>query len=81
MWLYAVFTMDKNVENNKPWSAIKFAWELGYSIIVPLVVFALLGRFLDKKLGTAPWALLSGIVLSIIATSYIIYKKTAEILK
>lgn len=81
MWHYAIFTMDKNTENNKSWSAMKFAWELGYSIIVPLVVFALLGKMLDKKMGTAPWALLSGILLSIIATSYIVYKKTIEILK
>lgn len=81
MWRLAVFIMDKNTESNKSWSAMKFAWELGYSIIVPLVVFALLGRFLDKKMGTAPWALLSGVSLSIIATSYIVYKKTVEILK
>ncbi len=81
MWRYAIFTMDKNTENNKPWSAIKFAWELGYSIIIPLAVFALLGKLLDKKLGTAPWALLSGILLSIVATSYIVYKKIAEIIK
>ncbi|HAI73767.1 MAG TPA: hypothetical protein DCS28_04190 [Candidatus Moranbacteria bacterium] len=80
MWHYVIFTMDKNTENNKSWSAIKFAWELGYSIVIPLAVFALLGRLLDKKMGTPPLALLSGILLSVIATSYIVYKKTAEII-
>lgn len=81
MWRYAIFTMKESMENNKSWSAIKFAWELGYSIIVPLVVFALAGRFLDKKLETTPWFLLSGILISIIVTSFVVYKKTAEILK
>lgn len=81
MWRWTIFTMDKNTENNKSWSAMKFAWELGYSIIIPLAVFALLGKMLDEKMGTTPWALLSGILFSIIVTSFVVYKKTVEILK
>lgn len=65
-------------ENN--WSAIGFAWELGYSIAVPLVLFALGGRFLDKKLGTSPWLLLGGIVISIAITSFIVYKKVMTVI-
>ena len=61
-------------------SAISLAWELGYTIAVPLVALALLGRFLDKKLGTAPWLLLVGILVSITVSSWLVYKKTLDII-
>ena len=67
-------------KNDNGLSALGLAWELGYSIAVPLVVFALGGRFLDKKLGTSPFILLGGILISIIVSSYIVYKKTTEIM-
>jgi len=67
-------------KNQSSWSAVSLAWELGYSISAPLVVLALGGRFLDKKLDTAPWLLLIGILFSIIISSYIIYKKTTKIM-
>jgi F0F1-type ATP synthase assembly protein I len=66
--------------SDKSFSALSFAWELGYTIAVPIVVLALLGRFLDKKLGTSPWLLLAGILLSIVVSSYAIYKKTLDII-
>ncbi|OGI17843.1 MAG: hypothetical protein A3J63_01235 [Candidatus Moranbacteria bacterium RIFCSPHIGHO2_02_FULL_40_12b] len=68
----------ENPENIK--SAWSLAWELGYSIAIPIVLFALLGRFLDKKLDTSPWLLLSGILISISASSYMVYKKTIKII-
>jgi F0F1-type ATP synthase assembly protein I len=67
-------------KSEKPWSAVSLAWELGYSIAVPLVGLALVGRFLDKKLGTSPWLILAGILISILISSYLIYKKTVDIL-
>jgi F0F1-type ATP synthase assembly protein I len=62
-------------------SALKLAWELGYTIAVPLVVLALAGRFLDKKLDTSPWFLLAGIFLSLFISSFGVYRKTVGILK
>ncbi len=70
---------DKKEE--KKWSAVGLAWELGYTIAVPLVVFALGGRWLDKKLGTSPFLLLAGILLSIGLTSWLVYKKTLDIIE
>ena len=72
------------MENNKkqnPWSAVSFAWELGYSISIPLVIFTLGGRFLDRKFETSPWLLLTGLFVSIIITLYIVYQKTMKIIK
>lgn len=68
-------------KTNKTFSALSLAWELGYTIAVPIVVLALLGRFLDKRMGTSPWLLLAGILLSIAASSYVIYKKTLDIIE
>ena len=68
-------------KNENSWSALGLAWELGYTIAIPLVVFALAGRYLDKKLGTSPFLLLLGILLSIGLTSWLVYKKTLDIMK
>ena len=71
---------DKMNKNDKSFSALGLAWELGYTIAVPLVALALLGRFLDRKLGTAPWLLLAGILISIAVSSWAVYKKTLDII-
>jgi len=73
-------------ESNKPkpdssWSSLGLAWELGYIIAVPLIIFALAGRFLDKRLGTSPFLLLVGILISIGMTSWLVYRKTKEVIE
>jgi F0F1-type ATP synthase assembly protein I len=58
------------------WQALGLAWELGYTIALPLVALALAGRLLDNWLKTSPWFLLTGVLLSIIITIWLIYRKT-----
>ncbi len=70
---------NKN-KNENSWSAVSLAWELGYAIAVPLVILAVGGRFLDKKFDTSPWLVLTGILFSIIISSYLVYKKTLDII-
>lgn len=64
----------------RDFSAWQFAWELGYTIAIPIVVLALVGRWADKAWGTSPWMLLAGIVLSIIISSALVYRKVKKIL-
>ena len=71
---------DDNKNGQKTWSALSLAWQLGYSIAIPLVLLALLGRFLDKRFGTSPWLLLVGIFLSLIVSTFAVYYKTVKIL-
>lgn len=71
---------DNQKESNQTWNALSLAWELGYTIAVPIVIFALLGRFLDKWLGTSPWLLLVGIFASLIASSVGVYFKAIKII-
>ncbi len=72
---------QKIKEKSQVWSALSLAWQLGYSIAVPLVVLALGGRLIDKKFGTSPWFLLTGIFLSLIVSTFSVYFKTIKILK
>lgn len=65
--------------NQKLWQALGLAWQLGYTIAVPIVIFALAGRLLDKWLQTSPWLLLLGVFISIIITTWLIYRKTKDI--
>lgn len=74
--------MDKDNKNNQStWSALSLAWQLGYSIAIPLVVLALLGRLLDKKFGTSPWLLLAGVLVSLVVSTFAVYFKTIKILE
>ncbi len=57
---------------------ISFAFDLGFAIIIPLIIFALGGRFLDKKFETSPLFLIIGILISLIFTSVAVYKKTRK---
>jgi F0F1-type ATP synthase assembly protein I len=43
---------------------------LGFEIVVPIVLGALLGWWLDGRWGTAPWLLLAGLLLGIGAGFY-----------
>jgi F0F1-type ATP synthase assembly protein I len=61
-------------------SVFSLAMELGYMIAIPIVLFALGGRFLDKKMDSSPWFLLAGICLSIVLTTYLVYRKTMTII-
>lgn len=72
---------EKTKSQSSTWFALSLAWQLGYTIAIPVVVFALLGRFLDKKLDTSPLLLLVGIFASIAVSSVGIYRKTIAILK
>ena len=71
--------MAKN-EEKSTWNALALAWELGYTIAVPIVVLALAGRLLDRKFGTSPWLLLAGILVSIVISTVSVYLKTIKII-
>lgn len=60
--------------------ALGLAWELGYTIAVPLVILALAGRLADKWLNSSPWLLLVGVFLSIFISTWLVYRKTKTII-
>lgn len=63
------------------WVALGFAWRLGYSIAVPLVILLALGRYLDRRLGTEPWLLITGLVLSFVMTNILMFREAVRVMK
>lgn len=57
-----------------------FAWELGYTIAVPAVLFGFLGRMADKAWNTGPLMLFAGIALAFVLSAIIIFRRLREIL-
>jgi F0F1-type ATP synthase assembly protein I len=72
---------DKKTETFNIFSALSLAFELGYIVAIPIVGFALGGRLLDRRFDSAPIFLLLGIFVSILLSSYLVYKKTQKIIQ
>lgn len=60
---------------NSFWSLLALAWELGYTIALPIVILGFGGAWLDKKLGSSPAFLLGGIILALLVSGFAIYRK------
>ena len=60
---------------------IGWAWSLGYRIALPIVLFAVGGRLLDKKLGTSVVFLLIGIFLALGVSGWMVYRQVKELIK
>ena len=59
---------------------IAFAFDVGGAIAIPLAIFAFGGRMLDKAEGTTPLFLIVGLLLSLISTGIIIWRKVRNFL-
>lgn len=60
---------------------IGFAFDLGFSIIIPLVIFAFGGRWLDVKFDSSPLFLIIGLLVSLVFTGIAVYRKTKNFLQ
>lgn len=63
------------------WQALNMAWELGYTITIPLVLFALAGRWADSQFHTKPWLFLGGVIFAIVSTSLLLVRKFSRIVR
>jgi len=73
---------DKNTKDRSAASqALRLALDLGFMIALPLVIFALGGRMLDKKFHVSPLFLLVGIFLSLIVTTIGLIRKITVMTK
>lgn len=48
--------------------------QIGFATALPLVIFGLLGRYLDHKLGTSPYLFLLGILIATVQIYFYIRK-------
>lgn len=61
--------------SNGVWQALSLAWELGFIIAIPLVVFGSIGKYADGQLGTTPWLTLGGVFLAMATTVVWLYRQ------
>lgn len=66
---------SQQTEESGKMSMMGLAFELGYLIAIPLVVFALAGRYADMRFGTAPFLLLLGMALALGTSLWLIARK------
>ena len=59
---------------NSPPSGLEFAG-LGIQFVVAILLFLYLGKWLDGKLGTAPWLLILGVFVGAGGGFYSMYRK------
>lgn len=69
---------NHKINSDKSFPIKTLTFEIGFTITVPIVIFALLGRFLDKYFDSSPVILLVGIVISIFISSFLIYNKVSK---
>jgi ATP synthase protein I len=72
--IFTLFVMSKT-SPEVPFSMWRFAWDLGYTLALPLVGGVLLGRWLDGRLDTGPWLLVIGLVLGIVVSSFAVVRQ------
>ena len=73
---YLVITPDE--KPNKEFAKrqlISIAFQLGFIIAIPVVLFGFVGKWLDARTGTYPLLTLIGIFAAIVSTSVWIYRK------
>jgi F0F1-type ATP synthase assembly protein I len=61
------------------WAALQLAWELGYMISLPAVVFGFAGAFLDKRYGTSPLFLILGFALALLISGVSVVRKVKQV--
>jgi len=60
--------------------SLRLAWNLGFIIALPAVLFGFGGAYADKHFGTSPWFLLVGFTIAILLSGIGVYRKVKEIL-
>lgn len=78
--------MDEQKQNHKSnnppqWSIYSLALNIGFMIIIPILVFGIGGVLLDKYLDTFPIFVLIGFFLAMASGLFIVYKKSKDIIE
>ncbi len=63
------------------WVALGLVFELGYLIVIPLLLFGLGGRWLDRRFGTTPWLFLGGMAMAVLVTTVFLVRKFSQLLR
>lgn len=74
---------SQNFPNAQPpeWSAYSLALNIGFMIVIPILVFGIGGVLLDKYLDTFPIFVLVGFFLAMSSGLLIVYRKSKDIIE
>ena len=74
--------MSKVKSQNKVFlMAFDFVYQVGLLIILPLVIFALLGKLVDERTRTSPLFFFIGLLVALIIAGLLVWKKVNEIIR
>lgn len=84
MWAFAFLFMVQ-IENQKKTSdrayylfALRIIGDFGVSLAIPIVIFVLIGQWLDEKYQKTPWFTVLTFILAALVSGKIIYKKAKK---
>ena len=63
------------------WQAMSFVSDFLFSILVPTAGCAYLGRWIDSRYGTSPWAVILGLLLALVLVTIIVKQKAEKMRK
>ena len=66
-------------EDPSIWAALQLAWELGYMIAIPAVLFGFSGAYLDRNYQTSPLFLALGFILALSLSAITVIRKVRSI--
>ncbi|MDO8581978.1 MAG: AtpZ/AtpI family protein [bacterium] len=58
---------------------LRIVGEFGGLIAIPVVVFVLLGRWLDGRWGTKPWMTIAGFVVAALVSGLMVWRRTKDV--
>lgn len=67
-------------ENFKMFYSLDLAARLGFSIAVPMIIFILVGRFLDSYFNTFPIFVLLGLIVGLASSIFEIFRSVLPLL-
>ncbi|MBI4272630.1 AtpZ/AtpI family protein [Candidatus Uhrbacteria bacterium] len=70
----------KNAKHHATMSLLGLVGQIGFMVTIPLIGFALLGRMADSTFHSSPLFFLVGVIVSIIASTVLIYRKTSKLM-
>jgi hypothetical protein len=70
---------DRNPKPLGKWQVVGLAFELGYIIALPILFFALLGKYLDNLWHTDPWLKIAGVILALASSTVWLVRRFSDL--
>jgi len=71
--------MKKMTTKIKSWSLLWQFFGIGFEVIIPPLLGAWGGSYLDQKLAAGPYFLIGGIILGVLISALLVYRKIKTI--